>query len=1252
MDDEYHDDEENYGGQEDMLDEPEHMEEEEHDEINKNVIDPLDVWTVISKYFENRGLLSQQLESYNTFVNFTLNEVLQETPPIKVKMNFTTTSARAKSKNCTFPGCEHLLEETNRTGLCSECREKQVHIILDSGKMAKPSYPHESAALYPSAARLRGFTYAFNFYVEISRLFVYPDEEDEEELIYTEPVLDSRAYHIARIPMMVKSSQCQLGNCSASELSALGECTFDSGGYFIINGSEKVIVAQERAASNKVQIFFKKLDAKYGYYAEVRSQRDVNQEPMPIMVLMENSKRSDKTGLIDVKIPYVNENIPLFVLFKALGSESDRSNIGSIVFNLEDTQMMELIKPSLQQSKAIKTESEALAFIGARSNRTGSTSEEHMKSAKYVLQNKLLPHIGTEEESNSLKVWYLGYIVNKLLLVALNRRELDDRDHYANKRLDMAGPLLRKLFVQLLHRLKKDAREILKKNLNSGKGICSNGECEQQGALFTTCKECQIGTITFPYSAALPSETITRGLEHALATGEWGTGAKGVAQVLQRLTFSATLSHLRRLNNPIEQTSKQTKPRQLHNTQWGMVCPAETPEGQAIGLVKNLALTTFVTVGSEQEPVLTLIKQSGVTPLSEINSQDVLTGSKVFVDGRWEGTTHDPERLVASLRERRRVGGMGCEISISRNISEREIHVWTDAGRTCRPLFIVEHNQLKIRKSHIRELELDQLQWEDLVKSNIETESSIREAVVEFIDTEEEETIMIAMNVSELIDRDKPEHDKDDLRFTHCEIHPSMILGISASIIPFPDHNQSPRNTYQSAMGKQAMGIYITSFQARMDTLAHILMYPQKPLVTTNAMKHLKFNELPAGQNVVVAIGCYSGYNQEDSVIMNQSAIDRGLFRSIFYRTYKDKELEKDPRIADPGRFEKPDPSKTERMKKSSYDKLDVDGIIPPGVQACRSDIIIGKTKSLPPPPEGKARSKTKIDQSLAMRSNEDGYVDRVMITTDKHQHKFAKVRVRIIRVPQIGDKFSSRHGQKGTVGITYRQEDMPFTEEGITPDIIVNPHAIPSRMTVGQLIECLLGKISAMNGSEGDGTPFTDATVDEFAKKLHELGYQKHGNEVMHNGFTGVPLEAKIFIGPTYYQRLKHMVDDKIHSRARGPTESLTRQPLKGRARGGGGRFGEMERDCMISHGAAAWLKERLFEVSDEYRVHVCDQCGLMCTANLKDHIYVCKPCSNTVHISQIFIPYAYKLLIQELMGMCIVPRLVTTNHLTETDE
>ena len=465
------------------------------------------------------------------------------------------------------------------------------------------------------------------------------------------------------------------------------------------------------------------------------------------------------------------------------------------------------------------------------------------------------------------------------------------------------------------------------------------------------------------------------------------------------------------------------------------------------------------------------------------------------------------------------------------------------------------------------------------------------------------------------------------------------MLGLLSSLIPFSNHNQSPRNTYQSAMGKQAMGIYMTNYRKRMDTMGHILYYPHKPIVDTNIGKLVPSSKVPNGLNVIVGISSYGGYNQEDSILINKGSVERGLFRSTFYRTYRDDE-KKIQSSGQDERIMKPVMDITSGIKPGCYDKLDTNGFVPVNTFVTSNDIIIGKVH--PIKNKGKSNN-TYRDSSTFLRPNEKGHIDKIYVNRNGDGHKFCKVRVRSNRIPTIGDKFSSRHGQKGTCGMLINEEDMPFTKDGVRPDIIVNPHAIPSRMTIAQLIECILGKTATLTGGYGDGTPFNETSVDKIMEALEKNNFESSGNEVLYNGFTGKQMTSKIFIGPTYYQRLKHMVEDKIHSRATGPMVLLTRQPAEGRARDGGLRFGEMERDCMIAHGSVGFLKERMLDVSDNYRVFICNECKFIASVNPDENIYKCKACNNYIDFSEIRIPYSCKLLIQELEGMNIASRFIT---------
>ncbi|GJJ09697.1 DNA-dependent RNA polymerase II [Clathrus columnatus] len=1191
--------------------------EEEYEEITQE-----DCWTVISAFFAEKGLVRQQLDSFDEFVQNTMQELVDENSHLILDQ-----------------ADQHTGHDTDMT--------RRYEIEFGQIYLSRPTVTEADGSVvpvFPQEARLRNLTYSAPLYIEMKKRILVGHEDPSKpygEMDWRVEAGEDQA--MTKVPIMLRSNFCILAGLGDADLYDLNECPYDQGGYFIINGSEKVLIAQERMAGNHVYVFAKAQPSPINFLAEIRSAVEKGGKTVSTFQVKMFHRGQEKSSgnIIKATIPYIRTDVPIWVVFRALGVISDRDILEHICYDMQDAQMLEMLKPCIDDGFVIQDRDVALDFIGNRGTTTGLSRERRLRYAQEILQKEMLPHISMMEGQESKKAYFFGYMVHRLLLAALERRELDDRDHFGKKRLDLAGPLLASLFRMLFRKLTKDVYRYLQK-----------------------CVETQKD---FNLNLAVKPNTITNGLKYSLATGNWGDQKKsmsskaGVSQVLNRYTFASTLSHLRRCNTPLGREGKIAKPRQLHNTHWGMVCPAETPEGQACGLVKNLALMACISVGSPSPPVIEFLEEWGLESLEE-NAHSATPCTKVFVNGVWLGVHRDPANLVKTIKKLRRKDDISPEVSVVRDIRERELRLYTDAGRVCRPLFIVENQQLVLQKRHIKWLQQKyqddtpsvEYKWDDLIKGG----------VIELLDAEEEETVMIAMTPEDLensrLQQQGIQMTINDSEFdpaarlksvmhahtwTHCEIHPSMILGICASIIPFPDHNQSPRNTYQSAMGKQAMGIYLTNFLIRMDTMANILYYPQKPLATTRSMEYLKFRELPAGQNAIVAILCYSGYNQEDSVIMNQSSIDRGLFRSIYYRSYMD--MEKSSGVHQLEEFTKPTRETTLRMKHGTYDKLEEDGLIAPGTGVRGEDIIIGKTAPIPPESEElgqKTSSHTRRDVSTPLKSTESGIVDQVLITTGNDGHRFVKVRVRSTRIPQVGDKFASRHGQKGTIGITYRQEDMPFTAEGIAPDIIINPHAIPSRMTIGHLVECLLSKVATLIGNEGDATPFTELTVESVSTLLRKQGYHSRGLEVMYHGHTGRKLQAQVYLGPTYYQRLKHMVDDKIHSRARGPVQILTRQPVEGRSRDGGLRFGEMERDCMISHGIAAFLKERLFDASDAYRLHVCDICGLTAIANLqKKQSFECRACKNKTQVSQLYIPYAAKLLIQELQSMNIAARLYT---------
>ena len=1188
-----------------------HEMDEDEESIEGEITDK-DSWKVIRAYFNQHGLVSQQIGSFNQFIDKNIQEIIDENKSINIDPDINY-----------FP-------KNISSHMTYELTFGQSHIA------AHPQFLENNAStehkIFPNEARVRNLDYLSELSVDVYlKEKMYDKENDTYSIIKNHQLIKQ---NIGKIPIMVRSKYCSLSGQNDAGRIDVKECEFDQGGYFIIGGGEKVIVAQERMATNFVYVFKKKEMSGFSWQAEIRSNIDGSNRP-PVQFSVKISKKNvhlknDLGGLITARIPYIKTDIPIVILFRALGIESDKDILDYIIFDDNDNSFKELLRPSLEYSSDFREKSECLEYIGNKATKGEEKSKiERIRRAEEILRKDMLPHISIDRGNETKKAYFIGYMISRLGNCALGRAYGDDRDHYGKKRLDMSGVLLSGIFRQLFRKFTKKTETLLK----------------------DTLKKVKTGRIQL--ENFIDRKMITQGMKYALATGNWGQNRigqvqkTGVAQVLQRLTFMSSLSHLRRLNTPLEKTGKITKPRQLHNTHWGMLCPAETPEGQACGLVKNLSLMTFVSVGTPSRTIKEILDNyAEFQKLSEVLPSDIRGKSKIFINGTWIGITEQPEIIMKGLINQRRRAIISKEISIVNNFMNKEIRIYTDSGRTQRPLFIVEKYEqrngleelrLKITKKNIRDLENKEINFDELVNNGI----------IEYLDVEEEESSMIAMKISDLVS-----HSDYCFTYTHCEIHPSMILGVSASLIPFPDHNQSPRNVYQSAMGKQAIGIYSTNFNMRMDTLSYLLFYPQRPLVVTQSMEFLKFKDLPAGINAIVAIMCYTGYNQEDILIMNQSSIERGLFRSAFFRTYYTEE-KREAKL----KYEKieiPQKSECSGIRHGMYSKLDPEGLIPPGTRVSGDDIIIGKTGLIKLDNDSDDENgnetniitKRKQDISEAIRPNESGIIESVMLTTDRQGYKLAKVKCRSIRIPQIGDKFASRHGQKGTIGMTYRQEDLPFTIEGINPDIIVNPHAIPSRMTIGHLIECLSSKVSALRGFESDATPFTDVTVDSIAEDLHKLGYQKYGNETVFNGFTGRKIDMLIFMGPTYYQRLKHMVDDKIFSRGRGPLQILTRQPTEGRARNGGLRFGEMERDCMISHGAALFLKERLSDVSDKYRIHVCEDCGLIAQADLISQRFICKACKNiNYNISQVLIPYACKLLFQELLAMHITPRIILGN-------
>jgi DNA-directed RNA polymerase beta subunit len=1335
--------------------------------------------------------------------------------------------------------------------------------------------------------------------------------------------------NIGKMPIMVKSSICVLTQNPQLDPVDVGECAFDHGGYFIIKGSEKTVLPQERAAQNSVYCYDGKNASRCSWYAEIKSIPDYKCIS-PKQIEIEVASKNNGYGFpLKVTIPRVREPIDLFVLFRALGVISDKKICEHIILNISEkrqAELLEFLNASAVEANGCMTKELALkhitsyvAFVPMNMDKDSGLKKKQ-DFAIEVLSNDLFPHCHTPEQ----KIYFLGYMANKLIQTALGWIKPNDRDSYVNKRIDLTGQLLNNLIRNYFNKLVKEMQKNVIKEINNGSWRSSD-DYENIISMSNVCK-------------IIKSTTIETGINRALSTGDFSikqsnSSKVGVAQVVNRLTTAATLSHMRRINTPIDKSGELIDPRKLHGTTWGFLCPAETPEGQSIGVVKNISYLTHMTISTNSSSLYTYVAPF----MSDINTTqpgDAFNKVKVFVNGCWVGVTDDPVTLYDSMKEKKFKGIINIYTSIVFDYKMMEIRICNDGGRMTRPLLRVKGGQALITKDIIKRLSEDELSWNDLL-----TNCKLETSVIEYIDPEEQNFALIAL-------RAKNAYIQRDMRvkYTHCEIHPSTIFGVLASCIPFPEHNQAPRNTYQCldinetvllsngnkvpikdikigdsvicfnpdtfktshttvvnqyvretdkkiykiktingreivatddhkfmttsgwcevrnmsinetmigtmdiidkpvfelvyeiqevenrlisditvasndhsfiagnnflssncAQGKQAMGIYATNFDKRCDKTAYVLAYPSRPLVDTRLMNWLDLVKIPSGQQIYVAIMSHTGYNQEDSVLVNQGSIDRGMFSTTIYHTEKDE----DKNITNFVSRCKPDPTKTKGVKYGNYDKINTQGFVPKNTMLNDRDIIMSKVVHIKENRNDLTKSVKFEDQSKSIRTGgEEIYVDENYTGRNGDGYNFAKVRVRIHRKPVMGDKFcmtedhdvltnrgwvpiaevttddmiaqlnrqtskleyvhpletlvfdhtgdmyeietqgvsqkvtlnhrmwvkqrysenyeliqakdiigkrvrfqsynleadeyfesehncdeneitsnfegkvyclrvpsevflvrrngkcsftgnSSRHGQKGTVGNIIPECDMPYTKDGLRPDIIINPHAIPSRMTIGQLKETLLGKVLVHLGMFGDGTSFGELDVTTIAEQLQKLGYESYGNEVMYNGMSGEPIETNIFIGPVFYQRLKHMVNDKQHSRSIGPMVNLTRQPAEGRSRDGGFRIGEMERDVMIAHGMSRFCRERLYDVSDKYSVHVCKKCGLIAQYNdngimqykaegntfvkLDVTVHNCAVCDNTTDFAYVEIPYAFKLLAQELQTINCVPRLLT---------
>jgi DNA-directed RNA polymerase II subunit RPB2 len=1198
------------------------------------------IWNIIDTYFNDNpyALVSHHLDSYNQFFKTGLNQIFREKNPIRILKQQDETT-----KNFNL---ECLLYLGGKDG---------SKIYYGKPMIYDDNYTH---FMYPNEARLRNMTYAFTVHYDVDVEFKIVDEEEIHHKITLEKIF------LGRFPIMLQSDMCILQNLEPKVRFELGECINDPGGYFIIDGKEKVIVCQEKFGDNMLYIRDNYSDT-YHYSVEVKSaSEDASKPKRTTAVRLAAPLPTQSNGQIVVTIPNVRKPIPLFIVMRALGILSDKAIMETCLLDMEKhSTYVDLFIPSIHDASVIFTQETALKYIAT------FTKGKTIPHVLEILSDYFLPHVG--EMNFEDKAYYIGNMVFTLLRTSLKEQSPTDRDNFKYKRVEVVGSLLYDLFKEYFTIMQHKVYQKIDKEYYYHEG-------QYQGASF-------INLIENNYKEFFKERDVDSGFRKAFK-GNWGAEAHtkkmGVVQGLNRLSFNSALAQRRKINLPLDDSAKVIGPRLLHSSQWGIIDPLDTPDGGNVGLHKHMSIAAKITTHYTPHPLVDLLRSEGyLRYLSECKPEFMAANTKVFVNGAWVGISTNPLELSDRFKLLRRIAAIPIYTSYAWDKQTNEIEIFTDAGRLCRPIFYLNNNR-SLSLSALLERE-GAYSWEQLVtgfnKKEIEgfhsAENKVytpdelygdvslkkldsNKAIIEYIDSSEENVAYISSTL-------KKSYERTD--YTHADIHPSLMLGVMGNQIIFPENNQLPRNLFSCGQSKQAASWYHTNYQNRIDKMGVVLNYGQKPLVKSRYLQYINKETQPYGENPIVAIMCYGGYNVEDSILFNEASVKRGMFRTTYLNSYEAHEEAANVGggVVDSVFTDIQNENVVGTKPGFDYAHLDQYGLIKENTELNDKIAVIGKASIDLDDPS------VKTDASVYPKKGQLGFVDKAFMTEGEEGRRIAKVRIREERIPAIGDKFCSRCGQKGTVGLVIPEENMPFTADGIRPDIIVNPHAFPSRMTIGQLVEVLIGKTALNYGAFGDCTAFlNEGPKDElFGKLLSDMGYNKTGNEILYNGMTGEQLESSIYIGPTYYMRLKHMVKDKINYRARGPRTLLTRQTVQGRANDGGLRVGEMERDGIIAHGAAHFLEESMMVRGDEYYMAICNHTGTVAIYNESKNLFLSPMADGPIKFngeideklsiinisrygrsfSVVRVPYTFKLLMQELTTMNVQMRVITDKNVDQ---
>ena len=1249
-------------------------------------------WNVIDRYFKDNPnvLVRHHLESYNDFLSNGIARIVKDRNPIILEKDENKETGKYNSVIEIYLGGVH----GDRISFSKPIIYDDVASESASESKDTPKGSSEPRAhfMYPNEARLRNMTYGMTIHCDVD--VIYRVYDPVQKTVLNER-LELKQLSLGRFPIMLQSNACILHGMTPEARFYAGECRNDYGGYFIVDGKEKCIVSQEKFADNIIYIRSNAddPDAVYSYSAEVRTVSEDPSKPerkMAVKMVAPDAKYANNQIVVD--IPNVKKPMPLFIVMRALGIISDRDIVERCLLNLDaNASLVDAFIPCVHDACEVFTQAAALKFIAT------FTKEKTVAQVQNILMNYFLPQIG--ELNFGAKAYFLGYMAYKLLLVATKLERPTDRDSFKCKRVEVPGTLLFNLFRTYYNAHVDNVRLKLDKKIKYGR---DRNE-------FVGTQIMQVITAD-NYSEIFGERLIEAGFKKSFK-GKWaatvqtddksklykgtigatdGTEVEGIVQDLNRLSYNSFISHLRKMNLPMDASAKVATPRQLHGSQWGIIDPADSPDGANIGLQKHMAISAYVTQTCSALPIIQWLREIVLMELlEECSPKYVHQLTKVFVNGAWVGALNKPRETMRLFLLHRRNALIPIHTSGRWDIAHNELQIFTDGGRLCRPVFYYDEEMRRpsyASREAIETIKGGKYTWAQLITGfaakSVPALDPCRvyrigelyagatdfaaltasRAIVEYLDTNESESAFIAMFPRDVVPG----------KTTHVEIHPSLIFGVMGNQIVFPENNPSARNNFSCGQGKQAVSLYSSNYLSRIDKMGVVLNYGQVPLIKSRYMKYINNEQHPYGENAIVAIMCYNGYNVEDSILFNEGSLKRGLFRTTYYNMYETREEEErtyDKRICNV----QAQPTVRGLKPGGDYSELDRFGLIKENTQMDDKKAVIGRVTEQWVAGAGTDEPQME-DDSVFPKKGQLGVVDRTFITDEASGKRLAKVRIREERMPGIGDKFCSRAGQKGTVGLIIPEEDMPFTDDGIRPDLIINPHALPTRMTIGQLVETLMGKACVLQGGFGDCTAFVNhgSKHQVFGKMLTELGYHSSGTQLLYNGMTGERMESQIFIGPTYYMRLKHMVKDKINYRTRGPRTVLTRQTVQGRANDGGLRIGEMERDGVIAHGAAYFLRQSMLERGDEYYMAVCNKSGMIAIYNPAQNLFMSPMADGPIHFadtltadnqalniekmtrfgrsfSVVRVPYAFKLLMQELQAMNVQMRVLTEDNIDQ---